>query len=378
MARNAQRERRGNAVVGGLSFGVLLGFSALSVDVGLVRVAASQLQASLDAAALSGASELDGTLLGLAEAKLRAQSVAAQNTMVGRPIDLTLPQVELGTYDPETGVFDPFVVGDDPHDVDAVRIDHTAPQLDSVLAHFVFDLAGYDLRARSMALRPPGAGVATSTECFLPFAVPDCWLAETPPGTNPKPIKFTFSPSPTDAIAWGSPYGQPSNSSVVDQLAGQCSSDPIHVGDPIYTSEGLLEPVLVEIAAILNEGGSVVPTEWDEELYGPIPERLGTPDTANLKFPKSSVTLEHWGNTYEGPVALVDAGPDCDAVAFGGAPMAMSGVAWAVIYDVDALSLDRNVYLQLDLTNEHDIWGEVDMDGVGNVRAPGESTLVAW
>lgn len=181
------------------------------------------------------------------------------------------------------------------------------------------------------------------------------------PGTNPHVFKFTFSPTPTDAISWGDPDGNPNSSDVRDQLLGQCNHDPIEVGDPMYVNEGNHTTAIATIAAILNDTTAVAPKPWSTTLYGPMPLRDGT--HANLPT-KSSVTASHWGNTLQGVVALVDGGTDCSHVTFTHS-MPITGFAWAVLYDVRSTGSDKNVWMQLDLVNEHDIWGDVDDDATG-------------
>ncbi len=55
----------------------------------------------------------------------------------------------------------------------------------------------------------------------------------------------------------------------------------------------------------------------------------------------------------------------------------MTGIAWAVIYDVRDKGGDKNVYVLLDLINEHEVWGEEDEDLTGNVLGKSEARLVS-
>jgi hypothetical protein len=89
----------------------------------------------------------------------------------------------------------------------------------------------------------------------------------------------------------------------------------------------------------------------------------------------SEVTNANWSHTLEGPVALVDAGSSCASVSFTGS-LPMTGVAWAAIYDVSDNGSDKNIWVQLDVVNEHDIYGTFDESATGNVLAPGDPTLV--
>ncbi|MCB9688611.1 MAG: hypothetical protein H6735_26470 [Alphaproteobacteria bacterium] len=357
----ARSARRGNAVLTGLMMSTLLGFSALSVDIGLIRVAKTELQASLDSAAVSAASELNGTAAGRVAAVQTAVEVAAANTVIGAAVNLPPANVVLGIYDPDTATFT-VADGTTPNvQVNAVRIVDTGVTFDAILGQVAFGQASYGVTSRAMAVRSWSGHKAGSSECFLPFAIPDCHVANTPPGTNPPPMKFTFSPTPTDSVAWGDPDANPNSNDVRSQLLGQCSHDTIEIGDPMYVNEGSHTTALQTISDILNNSAAITPTAWDTSLYGPKPLRDSI--HANL-ITKSDVSIGNWGNTLQGVVALVDGGSDCSAVSFTGS-LTITGFAWGVVYDVKKTGSDKNVWMQLDLINDHEIWGEPDDSASG-------------
>lgn len=375
--------RRGNVMVVGLTFGVMLGFSALSVDLALVRLADTQHQASVDAAALSAASELDGTTTGITAARNRAIAVAAMNNVMGTGVALASSDIEFGTWD---GGAWTLYTGGAADSVNAVRINDTPPQVGSVLGAVAFGIAGYDIDSRAMAARPLGGGVATTSNCFLPFAVPDCHVTSTAPGTNPPPFRFIFQGATVDNIAYATLTQPASQSSIAAQMSNGCNNGTLTVSTPsdpqyIYPNNGLMQPLLVGVANILNDNTSVNTGTWDTSMYGPMPLRIGTATTANL-ITNSAVSLipYKWTNTWEGPVALVDAGTDCSNIHFNANPLEVTGIAWGVVYDVrnSGPAGAKNIYMQLDLINEHQIWGEVDPNGTGNVVSYGESNLVSW
>ncbi|MCA9495189.1 MAG: hypothetical protein KC621_34915 [Myxococcales bacterium] len=359
--KESRRERRGNAILTGLMLSTLLGFAALSVDIGLIRVAKTELQASLDSAAVSAAGELNGTAAGRTAAVETAVEVAAVNTVIGAAVVLPPANVELGVYDADTGTFT-LADGTTPNvQVNAVRIVDTGVTFDAILGQVAFGQASYGVNSRAMAVRSWSGKKAGSSQCFLPFAIPDCHLAGTAPGTNPDPFKFTFSPTPTDSIAWGDPDANPNSADIKSQLSGQCSHEEIELGDPMYVNEGSHTTALQLIGDVLNNSTALVPTTWDTTLYGAMPARDGV--HANLPA-KSDVTVANWGNTLQGVVALVDGGTDCSAVSFTGS-LTITGFAWGVVYDVQDSGSDKNVWMQLDLINEHEIWGDADDSGTG-------------
>lgn len=93
--------RRGTyAAVFGVSTVMLLGFTAISIDVGWQRVAMTQLANAADAGAHAGAMELDGTSAGLTAAYARAEAIAEANGVQGLSVQID-PQQHLvaGRFD---------------------------------------------------------------------------------------------------------------------------------------------------------------------------------------------------------------------------------------------------------------------------------------
>lgn len=369
------RARRGNATLVVLSFGTLLGFTALAVDLGLIRLSGTELQAALDAAALSGVGALDGTDPGITKAIDTAVAIAAANHLLGQPVSLASGDVVVGAYDRATGIFDPYVAGMDTKTVNAIRVSHAPAAIGPALGRVAFGAVGYNLDAKAMAIRPIDEGTAGSAECFLPLAVPDCHLAGLLPGTNPPPLQFTFNPTPTDSIAWGNPDANPNSAWIDSQLRDPCTGDGVEIGDGVQVNEGVHNSALQTVADLIN-GNIAGPTAgpWPA-AYGPIPPRDGI--VANLPA-DSAVTGPRWGNVVEGAVALVDGGIDCAAVSFTGA-LPTTGIGWATIYDVMDAGGNKNLWIQIDVVNPHSVWGKVDPAGTGlNVLATGEPTLEQW
>ncbi|MDR3409618.1 MAG: Tad domain-containing protein [Formivibrio sp.] len=75
-----QRQRGVVAIIVGLSIFILVGMLALVLDLGHLYIAKTELQNAADAAALSGAKELDGTFSGIGKAQTRAIQAAGDNT----------------------------------------------------------------------------------------------------------------------------------------------------------------------------------------------------------------------------------------------------------------------------------------------------------
>jgi hypothetical protein len=362
----SRTKKRGNAVVVILPFGVLLGFSALALDVGLIRVVDVELQTALDAASLSGVSELDGTDAGITRAAATAITIASLNEVLTQPVVLTAADVHVGAYDRATDTFDEYDVGEDTLLVNAVRIDHALPPIAAVLSGLPFGIAQHSRTSRSMSVRELEAGPATSARCSLPLAIPDCHLAGLPPGENPPSLTFTFNPTPTDSIAWGDPRANPNSNDIRDRLIDPCSVT-LEVGDPMYVNEGVHNSALQTMKDILN-GDAPGRDTWDSALYDTIPGQM---------LPDSTVDPADYNSTYEGPVALVDGGPDCSAVSFTGS-LPVTQIAWAVVHDVSDQGGNKFLRIQLDVVHPHEVWGETDPGAVGNVTAPGEPGLAGY
>jgi hypothetical protein len=413
-----RKTRRGNAVVIVLMCSTMLAFGAISVDVGMISLASIELQQTVDSAAFSGAQELDGTEEGIERAFATAQTVAQANPVLGRTIQLATADITAGAWDYETGAFDPWVSGDDTEAVNALRIEHSPAAIAPGLGAFAFGKDGYTITRRSMAERRMGSEPAGSSVCYLPFAIPSCHLAGLAEGVNPSPFTFTFNPSPTDSVSWGMPGKNPNSNEIRDQLDGQCDGDLIEMGLDIYVNEGVHNSALKALADTLNNQGAANPEEWDEDMYGPMPTWPNAASSTNStsftitangngngtgngngngngngggssggggnggggssSSSSSAVGLSNWGNTLQGPVPIVDAGSDCDNVKFNGS-FKVVGIAWGVVYDVQDQGSNKYVSMQLDVVNEHEIWGEESTTSVtDNVRVPSEPMFTNW
>lgn len=91
------KNEKGNAlVIVALAMIVIMGFSALAIDVGAMFTARNQLQAAVDAAALAGAS---GLLISQGEATNRAITFAGLNNCINQPVAITSADVTFPTPD---------------------------------------------------------------------------------------------------------------------------------------------------------------------------------------------------------------------------------------------------------------------------------------
>src|SRR5688572_23906428 len=94
--------RRGNAAFTAVSVLCLVGFGALTVDIGHARKVRAELQNAVDAAAHAAVLDLDYTEAGLERARASALDVALRNLADRDPVALAYGDVVFGVYDGST------------------------------------------------------------------------------------------------------------------------------------------------------------------------------------------------------------------------------------------------------------------------------------
>lgn len=399
--------KRGNAVMAVMMGTTLITFVALSVDIGLVRVARSQLRVAADSAALAAAASLDGTEDGLRAAEAAASALASAHAVLGGPVTLDGTGVVFGRHD-EAGE---FVEETEPSDVDAIQIRLTPRDVKGVFASAIFSTQSITVSSRVAARRPAGDGPANSSTCFLPIAVPDCHVTGLAEGLNPEPLVLhmgeatPFTPAeqqvadtlkatlatfeevygetyvatmedllaeslwpggvPPSTIAWARPDQAPEDVWISEQVADRCSGGVIEVGELVYVDDNVREDALSAVVDVLNNRGGTDPDEWIDNVGSPTHDGV----TGNLPW-NTAVDDSAWTNTLQGPVALVQA-DGCEAPTFDG-PLTVTGIAWGALYEARTDGDVTNLWLQLDLVGEYEVWGGVDEESVGkNVLGKG-------
>jgi Flp pilus assembly protein TadG len=370
MKPKMNHRRRGAAKVAALGLIPLLGFTSMVVDLGMLDVAKGELQAAVDATAVGAVGYLDGTAEGAQLAIVEAVNLAAMNSVLGETLVLDPTDVSVGVYDASTDTFtavDPTFYAT-PEDINTVVIDPGARQMRTALAQlFGHETLAIPSRATQVH-RQAGHEIAGTSACFLPFAIPDCHIPATLPGTNPAPFKLSWQTGATNVVGWTDRDAAPSVMTINGQFDNSCDYyDHVMVGDTTYLNTLAAPSSLSKISDILNGLDDVTPDAWPTDL-GSVPTRDGT--VANTTA-DSMVSSLNYGNVIQGVVPVVSAGA-C------GAPdltdgLEVTGFAWAVIYDVSDTTGQENVWLQLDLINQHDIWGLPDTNSTmvnANVKVP--------
>lgn len=334
------RSRRGNAAYTVVSVFALLGFAALAVDIGHVRMVQAELHAATDAGSLAGVQGLDGTEAGL----VRARELAVQFTFANLAdrrsvvVDPTA-DVTLGTWDDAGGT---FTASDDPLLVDAVRVVAHRDDVDTVFGLAAFGVTTLAAGAQSIAIKPETEPAGAVT-CYLPFAIPSCML-EVYAEEQLAFVDLAVNTPGVDNVGWARLDGSP-NADYARDVINECrSSGEVQEGDPLGLANGVMTSAMTALTDAL-EGSD---TTWDvDAMQSPLPTQMDG----------SSVAPGSYGNTFEGAIMIFESGPEyCESSggSFTGY-QPLLGFAWGVVYDVKSHgpAAERTVKLRLDLTREH-------------------------
>jgi hypothetical protein len=325
LSGRTESKERGNAVVAVLVILVLLGFGALVLDIGYLRFVRAELQNATDAAALSGAGELNLKEEGLTAAVATAVTIGEANPVNGGAAGFVAEDVTLGIW--ADGAFTPSA---DPLKVNAVYVGKQVGDVKTVLAPVAFGASTLVAGAESYAALPPPEP-ATEAECFLPLAIPDCRFASETPPEDIMRIIFQMTGANADNAAWALPQtDNPSDSAVVDVIHDGCQEgeDPMEEGR-VSLNSGAMANAFRELAQEVNASG----TAWNAEKWGALPAQLDR-----------SLITDYGNHVIEGAIMMfeppagycTDANNDGfpDGGGFIEDDMKITGLAWAVVFDV--------------------------------------------
>lgn len=160
--RRRRQQRGGITVQVAVSLVFIMGFAAMSVDMGSIYVAKAELQRTADAAAMAAASNLVNSDEGdyILNARMAATEVAQMNTVLGTPSHLD-PSADVvfgrSVYDPASGTFS-FTAGMQPFDAVQVTVRRTEGSSDgAVKLNFarVLGMSEKNLEATATAMLVP-------------------------------------------------------------------------------------------------------------------------------------------------------------------------------------------------------------------------------
>lgn len=363
---HGQREtRKGSiAVIAGVSFSVLIGLAAVSIDLGRARVVKTNLQYIADAAAHAAVSPLDGTSEGIATANTVIDGVVSQAQVYG--ITPTVDQVETGYYETSSG----WHATNDPAQVKAVKV-----TLSADIGYVAFSRAAFgatSLTPRAMG----GAGKeqflsetsaenpAGEVECFIPIAIPSCVIDDMMESGDPS-VTGTWQPSTTNNVAWADDDGNPNASTLnatINSLSGGCSGgQTMEVGSNVYLNNGMITSVAQTIGSFLNTKSTET---WNTAAWGAIPARSSN----------SAVTVARYGHIISGPMVVFQDTSYCSGG--GSGPLngvkQINGFVYAAVYDVVAQGGNKNV--KIFVANPEDFDGDAVADFMGGDNGAVEGT----
>jgi Flp pilus assembly protein TadG len=261
-------ERGSIAVLAAVVLVVVGAFLALSLNVGHKVTARTQLQAALDAGALAGAKELDGTTAGLAAVHTTAQAYAAIHRIDNAAVAVGLNASNAWGGDIVAGYWDTthaqfysdgqtVTIGSSsvtldqattPQFYNAVKVlggaDGSNGHNGALGVYFGAFLGSANNLTTSSSAIAVGGGPCQENGCALPLAVPSCALQDANGNLACGTVMtLNFNHGHGKDIAFADitqPSGQPNPNSVItqNQSAQTCSNPSVNVGDNIQLSNG--------------------------------------------------------------------------------------------------------------------------------------------
>ena len=349
MRRHSRQDRAprkgGMTIPIALGVVVLVGASALVVDIGYTRVLHAQLQLAADAAALAGARQLDGTTTGIVKADTVGRAMAAQNEVGGEAIVLGGNDLTVGAWDGDTTMFS---WNADLRAINAVKVKARKLDVPPMLALLAFGREPEGITAEATATQGLRLG-ASVVPYYIPLGVPDCrikqWSTQ-----SVVDQEFVLSPAGVDNVGWAM-IGSAANASRVQSLLTldrECISDfyakgrinfvctAIASGDTLYLGNGAQASSL---SAMASELAMSVP--WDSKSWGTIP----------AQHSGSALSAANYGKMLAGPFPVFKAPANyCTTGGAWNESLPIVGFVWGAIYDVrtTGAAADKNVWARLD------------------------------
>lgn len=181
-------ERGAVAVMAAILISLLIGFLALSLNVGIMMESRGQLQNASDAAALAAARALNGQASGLNDAIQAAIDYSQRHVVYGSTVSISNDDVTFGRWELDStkcnsgDCFFPFTLAYstmNPRQVTAVKINNGRdgfPHNDPITLPFGAFVGADTAKVRSAAVAV-GAGSA-DVNCALPLAVAECRIVK--------------------------------------------------------------------------------------------------------------------------------------------------------------------------------------------------------
>ena len=238
----ASDERGAVAVMVAVTLPVLLGFAALSIDIGQALVAKNELQDVADAGALAGARRIGTIYQGLSPAQQVSytmtdpvpvysdvQNVASQNYGAGRSISVDVADIQIGQWNSSSKTL--TVTSANPNAVRVTaRLDGTTNGPVSTFLANMMGVSSVDVRATATAAL---TGVSTTNpgELETPFGISEFRFND--PAYCNAPIRFYPTNDPASCGGWHTFTETPPNANRLRQIINGMIPEP-----PTFTSPG--------------------------------------------------------------------------------------------------------------------------------------------
>lgn len=354
---------------------VFLGFAALAVDVGYLRVARNQLQNAADASALAAARKLGSIYQPMSYEMQQsyvcdpatilpvAQSTAASNWAATQSVVVPDADVVIGTWDPDTKQVTPTFSQPDAVEV-TTRRDSTAGGPVGTFFGHILGFPSVPVGANAVAALT-GQSTAKPGDLQLPIGVSRTRFPGTGGTWCGQVVKFSPTTDPDACAGWTTFDNEPaSNSRVRDILEGTLTNHVVQTGvtDFQFINGDLSEPVFEELMrqyqarghdvdAIYNPANGAEPGTVDVPSAQQVPlcmdsnERIvrcgtsGTLLSGQLRYPPCSGNGQCSGDLrYAHEWATTIVVYDSDTCTPGGQPEPVAGFAEVVVFNVGSPS----------------------------------------
>jgi hypothetical protein len=219
-SRSARRKRarEGNvAILTALMLTLMTAFVALSFDIGNLYHVRTEVQSGVDAAALAGASALDGTANGKALAEWQAIEFGKKNRVYNKSqMPLSSSDLKFGHWDFETKHFDEDKTGTNFGSMNALRVKYTEPVVSLPFAAVMGQPS-----APVMTYATAVGGGPADAECGFPMVIPQCALTNADVNGLCQ-YCMQMQDNNNDTIGWTG-FDKPANkNNIYDAIAAAC------------------------------------------------------------------------------------------------------------------------------------------------------------
>jgi Flp pilus assembly protein TadG len=258
----ASNERGAVAVMVAIMLPVLLGFAALTIDIGQALVAKNELQDAADAGALAGARRLGTIYQGLTPAAQVSytlaspvpiisdvQNVASQNYGAGRSITVDVGDINIGQWNSTNNTFTVTAVNPDAVRVTA-RLENgqTNGPVSTFLAN-IWNITSVDVRATATAALT-GVGTTNPADLQTPFGISEFRFND--PNYCDAPIKFAPTNDPASCGGWQTFTANPNANTLRNQIDGMIPTPPTFTSPATQAGATSLEFYGGNVANALN------------------------------------------------------------------------------------------------------------------------------